>query len=318
MRNEVSPNIASKGKTPLHIAVEHNNDALVALILKHGGKVTTETLLLTALMHENAALCALLIPRTIVTKPEIVWLALEKKYSPDKKVGASFKDIAVFLLAQGAPFRADDFLKAIEYDDHRVAHLMTNNMLLSANSVSSIDTLPVLSLFFSGADDGTAHLLLASKKNNTALAERLIGLGVPYNKRDATGASALWYACYYNNTRFAKLLISRGSDLEVQKAAIAPKNPDSEEKVLWSPFLLAAYHGNGELLKTFLDITDEQAQKYYLSARCSQGLNALHLAIESKVLDAVDIIALKWPELVNIADARGYTPLILVCTIATK
>ena len=289
--------------TPLYLAVGHNNIALVTLLLQAGALVQSEILVKLALMHRNRELCLLLSPSLKMIKtPGLVTMALSIKDDDDN---LSLQRIAQHFIIEGIPVNHEDLLTALERSFDSVVHLLLNQLFEHAEAEES--RTPSIDVNARQAD-GTTALILAAKRNKTYIAERILALNAKCNDCDHNGATPLWFACYNNNTRLVFRLLECEAKADVAASpAKGSRHPFFKSEELWTPLLLAARHGNRDVLQALL------RHNANVDATLMSEQNALHLAIESGSTETVREIVTKRAQLIHMPDKQGIMPLHVSC-----
>jgi len=101
---------------------------------------------------------------------------------------------------------------ALHEQQYDLLHLMKHQRFDEAATVLATDTVKVENVT---DQDGQNLLHFAARRNRTAIAERLIALGVDINAKDDTSCTPLHTAARFGNKECAGLLLKNGADVTV-------------------------------------------------------------------------------------------------------
>ena len=320
--SKASAKITNQGRlTPAKLAILNNNGPLLMLILANGGLCYPEELVAAAALLANEEICMILSH----------YLRKNGNY-PDKNMHKPDEDPLVWALQQEKPLIAESFIRAgFPADDQllfislRKGYIYLAHLLLNPNPKYAQDVTPLANIHALDRTDRSTPLILAASLNLNHLAERILALCEKLRRLDpkientinATnnlGLSALWYACFFGNTNLALDLIQRDARIDISASPNQlPYNVGTirfNKYELWTPLLLAAAHGDYQLL---VELIRRRAD---VNGQLSTRQNALHLTILSDSAHIADcVLALCKAKIrVNEPDQEGMTALHLACT----
>lgn len=300
-------------ESPADFAIARNDSALTAYILEAGGGFEPAKLFVLAMNHKNENILLLL-----------------RRHAPQ-----AAKQVVSSLLSHGLPHIAEAYIQAgAPLDDRALFQALELNfdsvacLLLSPDPLFS-KTNVACRVNVNARFGGTTPVILASKKNKDYIVGQLLAWNADTTAREDNGHSALWYACYNNNTPLALKLIHSGASTDAR--AVKPKEQDHliqkldmqavdhqaqeisdakpyNESVseLWTPLLLAASSTDIQVVDALLTRGADPAIPLNLTNK-----TALHVALTAQgpyVRQCVERLA-HVQQLLNAPDLHGSTPL---------
>lgn len=269
------------GLTPIHVAVQDDNEEMVDLLLKKGADVNARTSWGATPLHLAARQGSRAVMDLLITKGADV--------NADTKNGDTPLHLAA---ANGRANHASDLLeKGAKVD---ASNRFGNTPLLSAMGQNG--TLIIEALIQGGANlnfqtpNGDTALHVAAQAGRGGMVNALVEKGADINARNQAGNSAMYAVAAKGNKDVAELLAAKGANLSLSA------NDGT------TPLHAAAAGGHLPVMEFFL------AKNVAIDARNTAGETALHKAVSMRQAKAVELLVNRGAD-VNTQSDQGWAPL---------
>lgn len=250
--------VDQEGRTAMHLALLQGSDGPVLLeqMVDAGCDVNARDTNGQTPLHMAAERGYLASVKTLLTRNADVKLANTNGLTPTMLAARNGKpEVLKYLLDNGANVN-----ETTNKDETTLHFAAAGNHLDCVNVILNVKDSSKLKINYTDRDRNTA-LIMASKKGNTRIIERLLQAGANPNVKDHLGQTALHWVAEAGDGDCALTLINKGADLDVV---------DSQT---YTPFLKA------------LRVNKPDVVKALISAGCDRssmdGLNGTALALAS-------------------------------------